>query len=333
MLFKDWLKQFSGQDVWDDEDVITVWTVLNTKYETLRHVKYGDEYPLTDCRKARINSDSDSVRQFAKRCFSRIRAPYKSVRLLKNSDTLPDDSTNGWFYREYVGNKPKKARSLNSRLSLNVYMAPQLILYLDEILDADQGEHILEYKTPASASHWQERHDPITIYFSDLTPELLHQIVNAAKPFLRPEKSSEIVGVKNPFGIELPKGIYYNEEYSKSAVKKFLDSFNVYFPSFYEDVIKAFDRNGKHNLSTGQLYILKKFQHQLSQDINKIDKKSIDDYLAERRNDKLLGFRAGLIELKDKHKTEADFIALLNKQAQEDKQKLDAFVKRFSKGY
>lgn len=101
MLFKDWLKQFAGDVNWDKGDDVNVFTVLNKKYEKLRHVKDGDEYPLTDYTKAGIKNDITSVREFADKRFSRIKAPYKSVKLFTNLDTLPDGTTNGWFYREY----------------------------------------------------------------------------------------------------------------------------------------------------------------------------------------------------------------------------------------
>jgi len=329
MLFKDWLKQFAGDVNWDKGDDVNVFTVLNKKYEKLRHVKDGDEYPLTDYTKAGIKNNTTSVREFADKRFSRIRAPYKSVKLLTNADTLPDGTTNGWYYREYQP-QGERNKALKARLSLNVYMASGLIEHLDDIVNEDKGKHIAQYKTPSDLYHWQSRHDPITIYFYDLTPQLLNKIVEAVRPFLRPEKSAEIVSVKNPYNIELPVGIYYNEEYSRQSIKQFLDSFYKYFPWFYRDVLNAFDHDRKHKLSAGQMYILHKFQKQLAQDIDKIDKKSIEYYLEERRQMFVLGFKEGIIKLQNSAATLEDVEGLVKKQALEDEYKLNAFIERFS---
>lgn len=318
MLFKDWLKQFSGSPEFCPDNVL-LQTVLNMRYENLRYMEDGDAYKLTDYTKARINPDNASIEKFAKQGFDRIKSDYKNVKLLVNSDTDKDGSTKGWFYRRYYP-RPKSHPETRERLSLNVYMAPGLIKKLDEIVNEDAGKHISEYKTPSSVRGWSHRHDPITIYFYSLTPDLLQKVIDAIKPYLRPAKSAEVVAIKNPYSVQLPNGIYYNKEWTKDEINALFDNIKKFFPAFENEARAAFDFQKRNVLSAGQVYVLRTFQKQLAQDIDKIDKKSIEDYLTQKR-----------ISFTKRLKDGASVVrSLLAEQKREDEHKLNAFIERFS---
>ena len=99
---------------------------------------------------------------------------------------------NGWHYR--IPKKQDKAPIVD-RISLNVYPEADLIKKLDEIVAKSKGE--IEYKTPTGLKGWNDRHDPITIYFrrpvnkADETA-----IVNIAQPHIRPTKEEVLIGRK-----------------------------------------------------------------------------------------------------------------------------------------
>lgn len=73
---------------------------------------------------------------------------------------------NGWHYR-----LPTNRRAMGwssggetvGRVSLNVYAEPELVEKLDEFCVL----HKAYYKTPNQIAVWEERHDPITIYFHE----------------------------------------------------------------------------------------------------------------------------------------------------------------------
>ncbi len=319
MLFKDWLNQFAGvpEDMYGDS--VSVGDVLQIKYESLRYIDKW--YSLVDPNKKRFADDMDKDRWISAG-FNRMKSDYKNVKLLVNSDTDKDGSTNGWFYRRYTP-APKIRKKVKERLSLNVYMAPGLINNLDEIVNDDKGEHISEYKTPSGIKDWAGRYDPITIYFYDLTPELLQKIVIAVKPYLRPERKEHIVETKNPYGIVLPKSVYYNKEYSREEVADIFNQIKKYFPAFEREARDVFDFKRENKLSLGQVYVLKQFQKQFAKDIGKIDKKSIENYIKSDR-DKIRAFLKANKKITDKI-IESEY----QKQITEDNAKLEAFIQRF----
>ena len=320
MLFKDWLKQFSGSPEFCPDNVL-LQDVLRMKYENLRYMEDDDAYTLTDYTKAHIQKDdSASIEKFARQGFDRIKSDYKHVKLMANSSTANDGSTKGWFYRQYYP-RPNVHPATRERLSLNVYMAPGLIKKLDEIVNEDAGKHISQYKTPSDVRGWSHRHDPITIYFYSLTPDLLQKIVDATKPYLRPAKSAEVVAIKNPYPVRLPNGIYYNKEWSRDEINALFDNIKKFFPAFENESRAAFDSKKRNVLSAGQVHVLRTFQKQLAQDIDKIDKKSIEDYLTQKRISvaKLLKESSATVRI------------LLAEQKKKDEQNLNAFIGRFSK--
>jgi hypothetical protein len=95
---------------------------------------------------------------------------------------------NGWHYR-----LPRARHRLgwrtggtpNARVSLNVRPEAALV----EALDAFCAAHKAYYKTPDQLAGWQDRHDPITIYFHEpLTPAFEKELTAIATPYVRADK-------------------------------------------------------------------------------------------------------------------------------------------------
>jgi hypothetical protein len=170
--FNKWLRNFGIEEGPPDESPYTIQRALHDRYRSIRAT--NDPYPTTDYDKAHISA-SGAI-EYSEKVFARAREPYGHIALLTNGEENKNGSIDGWFYREYKGASHGQA---GERLSLNVFMAPGLIRKLDEILEEDKGENIKQYKVPENWRGWIHRHDPATIYFEKLTPELAEKIVKA----------------------------------------------------------------------------------------------------------------------------------------------------------
>lgn len=304
MQFLDWLEEFSGDESYFMFNSVNLENALKCRYFLLRNIKKSEDfYPFTDYKKVEIEPSEAIV--YADKVFDRAREDYKDVSLLKNSSSKSNGSIYGWFYREYKDVKPAEVKE---RLSMNIYGAKGIFNKLDDILSKDKGQHIQQYKVPADYWNWVGRHDPMTVYFSSLTPELLTEIVGALKSYLRQEKAKEILNVENPYGVKLPSGIYYNKECSKADIQHRFDNIAKYFPEFEIEARRAFDKNNSNVLSVGQMYVLQKFQAEFKRDVKKIDRQSVLDYIKSNRS-----------AVFDKGSE------MLNKSLESDIQKLDAF--------
>ncbi|MGN0930052.1 MAG: hypothetical protein ACI4N3_05415 [Alphaproteobacteria bacterium] len=248
-----------------------------------------NKYKLVDYNNAKFSNGTtvtdtkNDIFRFNVECIEQAKKDNKNVSLFKNSNSQPNGSINGWFYRIYKNSA--SGWDIVERLSLNVYMDQNLIKKLDEIVEKDKGEHITEYKVPSDIFLWAMRHDPVTIYFSKLTPSLLQEIVDKVKPYLRPEYSSIIIEDKNPYNINLPKGIYYNKEPQPEQVKSQLDKIKNFLPDMENELRLALQIRSNNIASVAMYKILSGFVNRFEKYADKIDAQSIYDYYKKRKED------------------------------------------------
>jgi hypothetical protein len=91
----------------------------------------------------------------------------------------------GWHYRLPTNRREQgwsTSGETRGRVSVNVYAEPELLGKLDQFC----REHKAYYKTPDQLAGWQERHDPITIYFhQDITPDIENKLKQIVTPHVR----------------------------------------------------------------------------------------------------------------------------------------------------
>lgn len=232
-----------------------------------------------------VTNTKENHFKFNTECVEQAKKDNKNVVLLKNFHSQPDGTINGWFYRVYKDLDLKW--NIAERLSLNVYMDQNLIKNLDEIVEKDKGEHITEYKVPLNLIQCANRHDPVTIYFSRLNPSLLQEIVDKVKPYLRPEYSSVIIEEKNPYNVNLPKGIYYNHEPQPEQVKFLLDKVKNVLPDMENELRLALQIRSDNITSVATYRILMHYVYLFQKYADKIDPQSVYDYYKQRKEDYL----------------------------------------------
>jgi hypothetical protein len=103
----------------------------------------------------------------------------------------------GWNFRV---SQNRKTTPVIDRISLNVYPETELIQKLDKFIAKSNG--LIEYKVPVRIEEWNERHDPITIFFRkaiDKTDK--NAIFEIASPYIRPTNKEVLLGIKIADGI------------------------------------------------------------------------------------------------------------------------------------
>lgn len=264
--------------------------VVDNLYYKIRS-EGSHKYKLIDYDNARftdgtlVTNTKENHFKFNAECVEQAKKDNKNVSLLKTSHSQRDGTINGWFYRVYKDSDLKW--NIAERLSLNVYMDQNLIKRLDEIVEQDKGTHIVQYKVPMDVYHWAMRHDPVTIYFSKLTPSLLQEIVEKVKPYLRPEYASVIIEEKNPYNVNLPKGIYYNKEPQPEQVKFLLDKVKNVLPDMENELKLDLQIRSDNITSVATYRILMHYVYMFQKYADKIDPQSIYDYYKKRKEDYL----------------------------------------------
>lgn len=104
-----------------------------------------------------------------------------------------------WYMNGYKSGFSKRAKY---HISLNVDVDENLINDLNQIVSKDKGQHILYYKAPSYWDDWKIRHDPITIYISETTPEIEREIARVAKPHMRSSEAG-LLGRKIDDGVAI----------------------------------------------------------------------------------------------------------------------------------
>lgn len=311
MKFSEWLHIFSrSKNPYDPYYEYTLLEALKKRYESIRFVPPGSIYDYRTDEHIQLRSQKDISRDFLKIQNLGV-TDWGKVYLLNKDDYKDEDSSAiaYWYYRQ---NK-EAIHNIKERLSLNVYASADLLGKIEDIINQDKQNNICQYKFPNTAYNWSTRFDPITIYFNSLNKELLEKIVSCASPYLREEAATEIVATKNPYGVKLPSGIYYNKEYSKEDAQYLLDKIKKHFPDFVEEIKSKYSGY----LSVGQYYVLKLFMKEFVRDIGKINKESIAKYI-EFNKKKI--FDKAIENMKN----------LYEQELNENKAKLDSFYTKES---
>lgn len=167
----------------------------------------------------------------------------------------------GWHYRipkrrhEFGWSRNGKAID---RISVNANTDSELIAKLDEYFGTGKAKGY--YKTPAYASAWLERHDPITIYLHEkANPQILKDIENITKNHIRSTENVLVGSVFAP-GLALEKSPSYSD------VKKLLDEISNINPVAGEAVKdelignlvrKGLPKDSQFFASSGQITAMK----------------------------------------------------------------------------
>ncbi|MBP3925388.1 hypothetical protein J6E39_09160 [bacterium] len=233
-------------------------TVKNTdEVEALsaqRPVRSESRKPLTDIRQRvlqripdpKLIELKDSPLQFytniRDKFYSKIRAGKELIYKPrpnynpKEFDTALNEVSNGfygkvegaWKYR-YPQNMDI-TKPITDRLSLNVYQDKELIHKLDAYLSENCPN--AHYKCAGAGNiGWNQRHDTVTIYFSNnLTPKVQQDIAKLAQPHTRANNSAVMLGDK------ISDGVYHIAEPTIETIKPLLikaKQLNLE-PEFYE---------------------------------------------------------------------------------------------------
>jgi hypothetical protein len=179
------------------------------------------------------NADDYSESFYPKVLYSNIlNDSYKTIRLTKvpyatrltcnpNIEKVTEANVsgvkavweNGWYYRVPVKRSPEP---IVDRISLNVYPEDELIQKLDKFVANSGGT--VEYKTSECFSSWNERHDPITIYFRRIVNKADEDaIVKIASKHVRHSEEGTMIGRK------LADGIYQVKEPDEKDVLALID--------------------------------------------------------------------------------------------------------------
>lgn len=169
----------------------------------------------------------------------------------KGSDSVGVLVENGWHFRTPQNRQIKPAVD---RISLNVSPEKELIEKLDDFVVRNPS--VINYKTPKSFSGWFDRHDPITIYFSDWVPDSVKQdIAKLVKPYVR--KTTNPATAEKMIGTKIADGVYSLPEPDSTACEKLMKRAEkidpycaaVLEPKLYRKGSNAriilFDENGK----------------------------------------------------------------------------------------
>ncbi|MCL1902023.1 MAG: hypothetical protein FWG18_00150 [Alphaproteobacteria bacterium] len=180
---------------------------------------------------------------------------------------------NGWYYRYAL--PPQKSKE---RLSLNVNVTKGLVDVLDKIMLEDaKDKNIQAYKMPNSFDLQEIRHDPVTIYFYKITPDIKQKIVDAVKPFVRDDSKMPQVGTK------IAAGIYQDSEPTQEAISQLYEEYkSAGFVGIGAEMLSnaLTIANDKRPvvMSAGQFFVWKQFLEELKSDKNAIDPSSLAQY-------------------------------------------------------
>ena len=154
----------------------------------------------------------------------------------KEFDNALDGVSNGfygkvqesWKYR-YPQNMDF-TKPMTDRLSLNVYQDKELIQKLDTYLSKNCPN--AHYKCAGAGNiGWNQRHDSVTIYFSNnLTPKVQQDIAKLAQPHIRANSSAVMLGNK------ISDGVYHIVEPTRETIKPLIIKAKLLNlePEFYE---------------------------------------------------------------------------------------------------
>lgn len=122
---------------------------------------------------------------------------------------------NGWHYR-FSRKHTDFREPVIDRISLNVYPEAELIKKLDKFI-SKSGINV-EYKTSVNINKWQNRYDPITMYFREpITKEIEDEIVKLVSPHVRHIDKEVMIGKK------LSDGIYRVKEPTAEDVEELIN--------------------------------------------------------------------------------------------------------------
>lgn len=103
----------------------------------------------------------------------------------------------GWYFRVPTD---RKSTPVIDRISLNVYPEADLIQKLDKFISKSDGQ--IEYKVPARMEEWNERHDPITVFFrKPINKSDEKELVEIVTPHVRHTTKEVMLGRKISDGI------------------------------------------------------------------------------------------------------------------------------------
>lgn len=178
----------------------------------------------------------------------------------------------GWFHRF----ARERGGHSNERLSLNVDVTRGLVDTLDQIMRDDTAGNIKSYKIPENFDLQSIRHDPVTIYFFNLTPDLAQKIAAAVQPFVRDDSKMPTIGIK------IAPGVYQDKQVSQESIKELYDAYiaadlggigaemiTENMPSPLKNYLE---------MTAGQFYVWKQFLDEIRQDKDTIDPVSLQKY-------------------------------------------------------
>lgn len=333
--FIDWLGHFANS-----YSVDTVSEALNKRYRNIRYTTDKEEY---DYMGGMISGGNCIIREGLKtdvkydiELFSYLREKAntnnKRVSLLDIDTCICGKTIEPWIFR---GVREDTGNNIKEVLSFNIYASYHLISILDKLINEDNNNKVSKYRITDGNTIWKMMHNPVDIYFNSLDKELLEKVVSVIFPYLREEKSKEIVAIENPYGVKLPEGIYYNKYITEKVSISKYKNIAKYFPEFALEVLNIF----KADLEIIPYYVLEKFQQELARDIDKIDKESIFRYIEiqkEKQFKKAIeNLEKRTIEELNTSKQKKEAIENLEKRMIEElnssKQKIEAFSSKYSK--
>lgn len=169
----------------------------------------------------------------------------------------------GWFYRiPYSFSKHPRASfrigmdEKEGRLSFAALANKKLISVLDDYV---ANRRLAYYKTPDSEDMWQERHDPITMYFKEpITDEIKSELAQifSNKDFNRAlHKNNPLTG--NQFAVGLAQEVSPSLSLIQGALGQ-LQRINPDAAKAAQEYLT--NREGKVKASAGQMQVLDQFQ-------------------------------------------------------------------------
>ena len=105
-------------------------------------------------------------------------------------------------YPWHVHKAAKAPMSASYHISLNVDVNADLIRKLDNLMAADDGRHISNFKIPPVGERWRVMADPVSIYLTETSPQLERQIAEIAKEYVRTSESG-LLGRKISDGVAI----------------------------------------------------------------------------------------------------------------------------------
>ena len=223
------------------------WGILNKEYtKSLSRKGLDSGFPY-------FEAYYDSIRICEENYYVKSAKSLSSIDQItgKGSDSVGVLVENGWHFRTPQNRQIKPAVD---RISLNVSPEKELIEKLDDFVVRNPS--VINYKTPKSFAGWFDRHDPITIYFSDWVPDSVKQdIAKLVKPYVR--KTTNPATAEKMIGTKIADGVYSLPEPDSTACEKLMKRAEkidpycaaVLEPKLYRKGSNAriilFDENGK----------------------------------------------------------------------------------------